>query len=148
VIWLGVNDPGNSIAGATTQANLVTMAETLFDAGTEYVIIGNTQYINWSTGGDTIDTPESTYATVRTFQLAAANALIAAHPGKVAYCDIYGYMRQLIVDGDETQGSFSWHTADSNQHLNPLGEQYVADAMLETILSQYGWIEMLGGTAS
>lgn len=144
VIWGGVNDPGSGIAGATTQANLQAMAETLFTAGVRYVLIGNTQYQNYSVGGDTVSTPAATYATLRPFQQAAANALIAAHPGKVAYVDIYGFMRQKIVDGIVTQGDWAaWHVADANQHLNPTGEQYVADAMLATIQAQSGWLVAL-----
>jgi lysophospholipase L1-like esterase len=143
VIWIGVNDPGNGIAGATTQANITAMAETLFEAGTAYVIIGNTQYVNWSTGGDTLETPGATYATLRTYQAAAADALIAAHPGKVAFCDIYTHMRNLIVDGTYAQGDAAWHVADGDQHLNAAGEAIVADAMYATIAAQPGWIDAL-----
>lgn len=145
VIWIGVNDPGNDIAGATTQANIETMANTLLDSGTEFVVIGNTQYINWSSGGDTLTTPGATYATLRTFQQAAADALKAQHPGKVAYADIYGAMRQRIVDGTDTQGSASWHVSDGDQHLNAYGERIIAEIMRATIEAQDGWLDALRG---
>jgi len=143
IIWAGANDPGNAIVGATTQANIQSMAETLFSAGTRFVIIGNTQYLNWSTGGDTVSAQSTTYATLKGFQQAAAAALATAHPGQAAYCDTYAAMRQKIVAGVETQGSNSWHTSANNQHLNALGERYVAEAMLATIQAQPGWLDAL-----
>lgn len=145
-IWAGANDPGNAIPGATTQANIQDLAETMFAAGTTYIVIGNTQYLNYPTGGDTTTTQTSAYATLKTFQLAAKNALATAHPGKVAYCDTYAAMRQRIVDGIDVQGSGSWHVAAAgNQHLNAYGEQIVADAMLAAIQAQAGWLTALKG---
>lgn len=143
IIMAGVNDPGASITGATTQANIESMVNTEMTAGTQYAVIVSTQYLNYSTGGDTLSTPYATYATLRTFQQAAATARAAAYPGRVAYCDLYAYMRNLIVNGTETQGSFSWHVADANQHLNVLGNQYVAAAVLATIQAQPGWLAAL-----
>lgn len=145
IIWGGVNDPGNAIGGATTQSNIEAMGEALLDAGVSYLVVGNTQYLNYSSGGDELADPANTYETLRTFQLAAADALETSYPGRVAYCDIYAYMRQLIVDGTYTQGDHLWHVADSNQHLNAVGEQIVADAMLATIQAQPGWVAALGG---
>lgn len=148
IIWGGVNDPGNGIVGATTQANIETMGETLLDAGVDYLIVGNTQYLNYTSGGDSLETPFATYATLRPFQAAAATALAASYPGRVALCDIYTYMRNLIVAGTETANSASWHVAGTDQHLNVHGEQIVADAMLDAIVSQDGWITGLGGIES
>jgi lysophospholipase L1-like esterase len=142
-IMASVNDPGNSIAGATTQANIVSMATTLLTAGTQYIVVLDTQFLNYSTGGDSIVLPSPTYATLRSFQLAAANQLIAAYPGRVAYCGVYQYMNDLIVAGTVVAHSFSWHVADSNQHLNALGEGYVAAAAMATIQAQPGWIAAL-----
>lgn len=148
IIWAGANDPGNAIAGATTQANIESMGETLFDAGTDYLIIGNTQYLNYSSGGDTTSAQSSTYATLEGYQQAAYDTLLAAHPAKVAYCDTYAYMRAIILAGTFqgtaiAQGDFSWHVADSNQHLNVLGNRIVAQAMYETITAQSGWVAAL-----
>lgn len=139
----GVNDPGNSIVGATTQANIEAMIAHCFAAGTQYAVVVSTQYLNWSSGGDTINTPGSTYATLRTFQQAAVTAKAVTYPGRVAYCDLYTYMRALIVAGTYTQGDFAWHTADSNQHLNAIGQAIVADAVLATITAQTGWLDDL-----
>jgi lysophospholipase L1-like esterase len=142
-LWGGVNDPGTAITGATTQDNLETIGEYLLDNGVTYLLVGNTQYLNYTSGGDDINTPFATYATLRPFQLAATNALIAAYPGRVAYADIYGYMRALIVAGTVVDNSASWHVANTDQHLNPLGEQYVAAALLATIEAQSGWMDGL-----
>lgn len=144
-IWGGVNDPGNSIAGATTQANIEAMGRTLLDAGVGYLVIGNTQYLNYTTGGDSLETPFATYATLRPFQRAAFDTLAGEYPGRVAYADIYNYMRQLIIDGVEADNSASWHVANTDQHLNPLGERYVAEAIYETIAAQSGWLDALRG---
>ena len=144
-VWGGVNDPGNSITGATTQANLEAMGAALLDAGVQYVIVGNTQYLNYTSGGDSIATPYAPYATLRPFQQAAATTLAGAYPGRVAYADIYGFMRQLIVAGTETAKSASWHVAGTDQHLNPLGERYVAEALSATIAAQDGWLDGLKG---
>lgn len=143
IIMGGVNDPGAAIAGATTQANIEAMIAALFALGTRYAVVVSTQYLNWSSGGDTVSTPYSTYATLRPFQQAAVTAKAITYPGRVAYCDLYTFMRALIVSGTETQGSFSWHVADSNQHLNVLGEAYVAAAVLATITAQTGWLAAL-----
>lgn len=143
-IWGGVNDPGNGISGATTQANIQQMAEALFAAGTPYVLIGNTQYLNYSTNVETVGVPYSTYATLRTSQKAAADALIPAYPGRVAYVDIYAAFRQEIVGGAVAQGDWAaWHVADLNQHLNPAGEQVVADAMVAAIQARPDWLDAL-----
>lgn len=147
IIWGGVNDPGNSIVGSTTQSNITAMGTTLLNAGVEYLVVLNTQYLNYSSGGDSTGSPYSTYATLRPYQEAATDALETSYPGQVAFCDLYAYMRALIVAGTYTQGDHLWHVADSNQHLNAVGEQIVADAVLATIEAQTGWVADLGGTA-
>jgi lysophospholipase L1-like esterase len=143
IIWGGVNDPGSSIVGATTQSNITSMVQTLLTAGCSKVIVLNTQYLNYSSSGDTTGTPYATYATLRPFQKAAVDSFASSNPGQVVLCDLYTYMRALIVAGTETQGSFSWHVADSNQHLNVLGNNYVAAAVLATIQAQTGWVNSL-----
>lgn len=143
VVWGGVNDPGNSIPGATTQANIETMGRALLDAGVDFLVIGNTQYLNYTSGGDTLETPFATYATLRPFQQAAATTLAGEYPGRVAFADIYNYMRDKIVDGTEAAKSASWHVAPTDQHLNPLGERYVAEAVYTAIEAQDGWLDAL-----
>lgn len=143
IVWGGINDAGNGITTTETQANTQTMAESLFDSGVTYVLVGNTQYLNWTTGGDAVDTPYASRVDLRAKQAAAVDAVEADHPGKVALADVYGYMRGLIVDGTDTQGSNSWHAYPDNQHLNAYGMQVVADAMLATIQAQSGWVAAL-----
>lgn len=143
VCFGGVNDPGNGIVGATTQGNIEAMIEHCFDAGTTYAIVVSTQYLNFSTGGDTLLTPYGNYATLRPFQQAAVTAKNATYPGRVAYCDLYTHMRSLIVAGTYAQGDFAWHTADANQHFNAVGEAIVADAVLATVEAQDGWLTAL-----
>jgi lysophospholipase L1-like esterase len=144
IIWGGANDPGNSIAGATTQSNIQAMISALVAAGCLRVLVLNTQYQNFSAGGDTLAVPFATYATLRPFQAAAVTAAQAANPGaNIQLVDVYNYMRNLIVAGTETQGSFSWHIVDADQHLNNLGEDYVARAVLAAIQAQTGWVDAL-----
>lgn len=143
VVWGGVNDPGNGIVGATTQANIEGMIDDLIAAGVSYVVVVNTQFLNYSTGGDTLVSPYTTYATLRPFQAAAVTSRAALYPGQVALCDLYTAMRNLIVAGTYAAGDFGWHVADANQHLNAAGEQIVADAVLATIQAQSGWVAAL-----
>jgi lysophospholipase L1-like esterase len=140
VIWGGINDPGTAIAGATTQANISAMITALKAAGVARLVVCNTQYLNWSSGGDTIGTPYATYATLRPFQAAAVTA---AADSNVVLCDTYMSLRGLIVAGTETQGSNSWHAVANNQHLNALGQTYIASALLATIQAQPGWLAAL-----
>ena len=131
----------------SAQKRVIPSGERLFaegdDAGTTYAIVVSTQFVNWSAGGDTLNTPGATYATLRTFQQAAATAKATTYPGRVAYCDLYTYMRNLIVAGTYAEGDHLWHTADMNQHLNVAGEAIVADAVLATIQAQTGWLAAL-----
>lgn len=143
IVFGGVNDPGASIAGATTQANIEAMVSGVIAAGCSHVVVVNTQYLNFTTGGDALATPYASYAALRPYQQAAATSQAAAHPGVVAFCDLYASMRALIVSGAETQGSNSWHAVANNQHLNAVGQSYVAAAILATIQAQSGWLKAL-----
>lgn len=137
-----------------TQANImaaVLLLNQFTDCGR--FLIGNTQYLNYSASqGDTLATPSAVYATLRPFQ-AAAVTLLQGKGLNVALADIYGYMRTRIVNGDwftfrqtaykAIQGDGAWHFADTNQHLNPLGNAIVAMGMLSAIQSQPGWLDAL-----
>jgi hypothetical protein len=96
-------------------------------------MVVSAQYLNFSTGGDTLSTPYASYVNVRNAQQSAANA----HAG-VVFVDLYSYLRNRIVNGQDTQGSFSWHVADANQHFNSYGCGLVAQCILEAIQAQ-GW---------
>lgn len=133
VIFGGVNDPGASISQATTQANIESMITSLQNSGCNKIIVVSAQYLNWSTGGDTLPTPYATYVNIRNAQQAAA----AAHSG-VEFVDLYTYLRNCIVGGQDTQGSFSWHVADGNQHFNAYGWGLVSQCILASIQTK-GW---------
>jgi hypothetical protein len=132
----GAPTAGQAVA-LDTQTNLQTIATFAIAAGCNRLIIVGQHYFNFSTGGDTTTTPLAGNATLRTLQQAAATAVGAT------YVDAYAYFRGLIVAGTETQGSFSWHVFDSNPHLNPLGERYLAASYLSSIVGQPTWLAAL-----
>jgi lysophospholipase L1-like esterase len=136
IIFGGVNDPGNSISQATTQANIQNMIQTLKANGVAKILVVSAQYQNFSSGGDTLATPYAAYVPVRQAQQAAASA------ENVVFVDLYNFLRNRIVNGLDTQGSFSWHYADGNQHFNAYGEDLVAQCILASIQAQ-GWDDML-----
>lgn len=133
----GVNDPGNGISAAATQSNLEAMAAYAKDAGCRRVVILGAPYLNFSSGGDAQGQPFQPYCSVRCAQRDAA-----ASSGAL-FVDFYGYLSGLISSGTETQGSFSWHVQDMNQHLNALGWSYAAQAVYNAIASQPVWLREL-----
>lgn len=137
IIFGGVNDPGASISQATTQSNIESMITSLQGSGVSRILIVSAHYLNFSTGGDTLATSYASYVPVRAAQQAAANA----HAG-VIFVDLYNYFRNRIVNGQDVQGSFSWHVADSNQHFNSYGAGLVASCILTSIQAQ-GWDALL-----
>ena len=99
------------------------------------MVIGQ-HYLNYSSGGDALATPYADYDDVtgiRAQQIAAA----AAEGG--VYVDFYTYLKARIQAGTDTQGSFTWHIADSNVHLSEYGHQLLADLLATTIQNQQGW---------
>lgn len=130
IIFGGANDPANSITDATTTANLKSMIQQLQSAGCSRILVISMHYINWSTGGDTLATPYSSYVNLRNDQQAACSATGAI------YVDFYNYLRNRIVGGQDAQGSYSWHVADQNIHLNSYGESLLATLLLQTIQAQ------------
>jgi lysophospholipase L1-like esterase len=140
VIYGGINDPGNAISSATTTSNIQSMAQNMLSKGSKVIICGR-HYNNYSIGGDSTSTPSGT---VWQAEKQAYDNLIGANAGKVAFCDFYVYMRNLINAGTVTQGDWeAWHVADQNVHLNANGEKTLADALLATIQTQSGWIDLL-----
>lgn len=125
IIYGGAND---GVGGSTdTTANLVSIGQALQAKGYSRLIVGLMHYLNYSSGGDTLDTPLSANVTLRGRQQDAADALGAV------VADFYTYMRSRIVAGTDTQGAFAWHVADSNPHLNAYGEQILADCILSVM---------------
>lgn len=124
---------GAPAAGASvsidTQKNLESVVAYLLAAGmaaSKIWIVGQ-HYLNFSASGDTTTTQQSLASQSRTAQAAAATAK------GVTYINTYTYMRDLILAGDYVQGSASWHVAQSNSHLNALGQTILADCIYAAI---------------
>lgn len=236
ILYIGVNDPGNSISQVTTQANLQAMLKALKygaagtglgtgvsvagqanlpatgELGQRYVVLADTSstggaaawhssqaatitgavassgqavwefrrnlagetgwgrvaiatttptavkriavvstnYLDYSTGGDTPSTPYATYTPVRAAQQAAVSAENVPIGGvaSVIYVDLYALQRSRIVAGTDPDASTagfnaatSWHVADTNQHHNAYGHSLVAEAVLEALPS--AWVTAL-----
>lgn len=140
VIYAGVNDPGNGISGATTQSNIQAMIDIAIANGVQYISVVNTNYLNYSSGGDNAGagTYYSTYVTLRTYQAAAVTAWQAANPtlaSKVGYCDLFTYQKNLVLAATSgwVQGTFGSHVADGNQHANARGEAATGACVLTAL---------------
>lgn len=143
IIYGGINDPSNSISQATSTSNIQSMAQTMLNKGSKVIICGK-HYANYSTNGDTTETPQGSTLTVWQAENQAFQNLVGANAGNIAFCDFYAYMRNLIDTGKVTQGDWTqWHVADQNIHLNANGESVLANALLSTIQAQSGWIDLL-----
>lgn len=130
----------NPNAGVTGWNRVYTSASTPTHCK-KFIVVGQ-HYCNWSASqGDnytnaTVYSPWNLVAAtqgVRQFQVAAAAAENITNICPVLYCDTYDYFENLIVIGQEVQGSFSWHVADTNIHLNNLGHEYIAEAVFNAI---------------
>lgn len=141
IIWGGTNDPSNSINASGTQANLQTMIASLKLSGCNNVIIIGQHLLNYASGGDisggvpVLDSA-CTYAAIIAAQKAASIA------GGAEYCDLYNYLRARIIAGTDVAGSYSWHVATGDIHMNAYGATLVANAVLETIASKH-WDDIL-----
>ena len=118
-----------------TQQNIVAIGQYLQSAGCSRIIVVGRHYDNFTSGGDT--TTVEANAPLRALQSAAAAAL------GVPYLNLYSEMAARITAGTDTQGSFSWHVADANIHLNAYGEQIIADKLLAVVQAQTGWLAAL-----
>lgn len=145
IVFGGVNDPGNGINAATTESNIEAIIEHCFDAGTTYAVVVSPQFLNYTSGGESTaqSKPAGGYEAVYDAQVEAVTDAEATYAGRVVFCDLWDYMRDLIVAGTESLASASWHVAGTNQHLNTLGQRYVAAAVQATITAQSGWIAAL-----
>ena len=135
--------PDPPVAGQTavidTVQNLIDIGLAMKALGYTRLLIGTHPYLNYTTGGDTLAAQQSLALTTRTAQN-AAYASLASSSGAVLV-DFYTWMRSLIVAGTVTQGSFSWHVADGNVHLNAYGEQILCDCLAAAI--PQAWIDAL-----
>lgn len=101
------------------------------------IVVVSTNYLNWTSGGDTVGAPSAVNAAVRVLSLAAATA------EAVAYSDLWSFQSGLIIAGETTQGSNSWHAIANNQHHNAYGHDTVARATVAAITAQQGWLSAL-----
>lgn len=124
------------LAGSNGWGRVAVDGTPAFTDGVANVIVVSTNYLNFSSGGDTAGVPYAPYVPVRAAQSAAAAA------EGVVYCNLYDYQSKLITGGIfqgvtiapfDTQGSNSWHAANSDQHHNTYGNATVAEAVLLTI---------------
>lgn len=127
IIYVGTNDWVAGVQTMDTTANIVAAGNKLIALGYTHLVVGLQHYLNFSTGGDTLGAQQVTAAATRAAQQAAATTLGAT------VADFYTYMRNLIVAGTDTQGSASWHIADSNTHLNAYGESLLAKCVQSVI---------------
>lgn len=102
--------------------------------GCPNVVILSTNYLNFTTGGDTTTVPYTAYANVRGAQSAAATAETATG-ATVTYADLYTAQKALITGGSVVDQSVSgydaattWHYKQNNQHHNAFGHGLVAQA--------------------
>lgn len=146
VVWGGRNDAAAGFSANTT-ANLTAMAHALMGAGCERLVLCSTHYQNYTTVGDSTPAPAGAQATRWNAQKAAYDAVAPTYPDKVAWCDLYGFMRGILGTTYRgvayAQGDYKWHVADLNTHLTAAGEQIVADAIMATITAQPGWLAAL-----
>lgn len=110
------------------------------------IIVISTNYLNWTTGGDTLSTPYATYAPLRTAAQAAVTAenVTVGGVASVVYADLYNLQKSRIQAGtdpnfasvsyDQTK---SWHIFVNNQHHSAYGHLLVAQAARGVIPSAW-----------
>lgn len=102
------------------------------------IIVVSTNYLNFTSGGDTPTTPYATYAPVRAAQqaaVAAENVNDTSGVATVVYADLYTLMKSRIAAGTDPDFSSvtydqtrSWHYTSNNQHHSAYGHSLVAQA--------------------
>lgn len=111
------------------------------------IVVVSTNYLNYTTGGDTLTTPYSAYASIRTAQQAAVTAQAVTVGGKpaVVYADLYAAQKARIQSGADPDFSSvaydaaqSWHATQNNQHHNAYGHQLVEQTVRAAITTA-GW---------
>lgn len=130
IVYAGVNDKGHGLTSEATQSNLQRILDIALDHGAEYVLILNTNYLNYSSGGDNASANAyyGNYATLRTFQLAAANYGVTKRgAGSVGYGDLFTHQMNLILNGTWTQGRWrDSQIADHDEHMNAKAQKATA----------------------
>ena len=107
-----------------TFANISGWLQAVKAKGVARAVVIGSHYLNFASGGDTVNTEQSLRGSVRVAQKAAALA------GGADYVDTYAHMRALILAGNVAQGDWAvWHQGATNTHLSPAGEAVLADAI-------------------
>lgn len=136
--YAGTNDSSNGITAAQTQANLQSMITTLKNAGCNKILIIGNHFLNYSTGGDFDGSNQPLTDTTCYYASLIATQKAAASAGGAVYVDLFNFLRNRIVNGQDTAKSFSWHVADQNIHFNSYGTDLVAQCIYASIQAQ-GW---------
>lgn len=111
-----------------TFANISGWVQAVKAKGVDRVVVIGSHYLNFVSGGDTLNTEQNLRSSVRIAQKAAALAEGAE------YVDTYAHMCGLILAGDVAQGDWAvWHQGATNTHLTPAGEVVLADAIRAAI---------------
>lgn len=133
----------NSQAGELGWSRVAINSTPSFSDGCQNVVIVTPNYQNWSTGGDNYNTITSTGTQYTSYVPIRQAAKDAANAESVLLCDLYDYQSKLIyasnngttlfngtiIYPETTQGSFTWHYIDGNQHHNEYGHYTVANAV-------------------
>lgn len=111
------------------------------------IVVVTANYLNYTTGGDTLTTPFATYAPVRQAQADAVtqqNVTVGGLPS-VVLANLYAYQRARIVAGTDPDFSAvaydqarSWHATQNNQHHNQYGHALVAECVTAAVVAA-GW---------
>lgn len=137
----------NSQAGELGWSRVAINTTPNFSDGCPNVVIVTPNYLNYSTGGDNYNTITSSGTQFSSYVPIRTAAKDASTAESVLLCDLYDYQSKLIyantngsttfngtvVYPEASQGSFTWHYADSNQHHNAYGHQTVATAIFLTL---------------
>lgn len=123
------------------------------------IIVVSTNYLNWTTGGDTpaggtpSGAPYSSYPAVRIAQQAAVTAEAVTIGGvpTVVYADLFNFQKSRILAGTDPNFSAdttivpmvaydqtkSWHVFQNNQHHEAYGHSLVAQCVRNAIPSAW-----------
>lgn len=148
-----------------TQSGIEAIVDALITAGCNMIVIVERHFLNYNTGDDTatvIDITTAPATTLHAAQYQAYLSRVALYPGKVAWCDLYARQRTYLIanptkywnGGTQEEvaapARFLWMSKPSegatsavDVHLSAVGEQYVADQILDVIQAQSGWVAAL-----
>lgn len=134
-----------------TTAYIEAMCEALVAAGVQRIVIMSRHYLNFTpsgdnSGGSPVYPPTGGALSLWMAQYNAYIAELALHPGKLAWCDLYKHMYDLLVDTPAlVNDALAWFVAAGNVHYNAVGESHMADAVQATIAAQTGWLTSIAG---